>query len=415
MRIEVLAVGDELLLGATQDSNSGFAAREMFASGLQLSQVTVVGDAEPELRAGLEAALTRCQALIVTGGLGPTVDDRTKEVAAAALGDELGLDRVILEDIRARFARRGRPMPEINVKQAMMPRGARVIPNPVGSAPGVHWSRDGREVFLLPGVPAEMRAMFSATVLPRLLEVANPQPACFAAFRTVGVPESELAERISGVTNAFPDAVWAFYPGWGGVDVKVRRAGAADAAWTALCTQLRAAAGTACYSESAAESLAEVVQKLLVARGMTVAFAESCTGGLVGARFTEVAGASACFTGAFVTYANAAKMQWLGVPEELLRDEGAVSAACAAAMARGARARAMSDIAVSVTGLAGPAGGTPEKPVGLVFVALAAASGCWTRRLQLFQNRELNRYVASQMALDLVRRHLHGWPVGDPA
>lgn len=415
MRIEVLAVGDELLLGATQDSNSGFAAREMFASGLQLAQVTVVSDADAELRAGVEAALARCQALVVTGGLGPTVDDRTKEVVAALLGDELLLDEAILDDIRARFARRGRPMPEINVKQAMMPRGARVIPNPVGSAPGVHWTRDGREVFLLPGVPAEMRAMFSATVLPRLVTVGHPQPACFAAFRTVGVPESELAERVAGITGAFPAAVWAFYPGWGGVDVKVRRGGAADSSWTLLCDQLRAALGQTCYSERADESLAEVVQKLLIERSMTVAFAESCTGGLLSARFTDVAGASACFTGGFVTYANAAKMEWLGVPEDLLRAHGAVSAPVAAAMARGARDHAASDIAVSVTGVAGPSGGTPEKPVGLVFVALAAAGGCWVRRLHLFQNRELNRYVASQMALDLVRRHLHGWPVGDPA
>ena len=415
MSIEVLAVGDELLMGTTQDTNSGFVARELFALGLTLGRVTVVGDAAPAISDALGEALARAQAVVVTGGLGPTVDDRTKEVAAAYFGDPLELDAGILADIRARFARRGRPMPEINVKQAMMPRGARTIPNPVGSAPGVHFSRDGRDVFLLPGVPAEMRAMFRDTVLPYLQSVLAPAPGCFAAFRTVGVPESEVAERIAPVMEQHPDAEWAFYPGSGGVDVKVRRTGAGDARWEALRGTLRATLGPACYSEKAGETLAEVVQQALVARRMTLAVAESCTGGLVGARFTAAAGASACFIGGFVTYANEAKQRWIDVPEAVLRDHGAVSAPCAAAMARGARVRAASDIAVAVTGIAGPGGGTPEKPVGLVYLALAAVDGCWTRHLQLFADRELNRQVASQLALDLVRRHLDGLPVGDSA
>ncbi len=415
MSIEVLAVGDELLMGTTQDTNSGFVARELFALGLALRRVTVVGDAAPDIAAALGEALARARAVVVTGGLGPTVDDRTKEVVAEYFALPLELDAAILEDIRARFARRGRPMPEINVKQAMMPRGARKIPNPVGSAPGVHFSRDGRDVFLLPGVPAEMRAMFHDTVLPHLQSTLAPAAGCFAAFRTVGVPESEVAERIAPVMAEHPDAEWAFYPGWGGVDVKVRRVGVADPRWEALQSALRTTLGPTCYTEIAAETLAEVVQHTLVARRMTLAVAESCTGGLVGARFTTAAGASACFIGGFVTYANEAKQQWIDVPEAVLREHGAVSAPCAAAMARGARSRAGSDIAVAVTGIAGPDGGTPEKPVGLVYLALDALDGCWTRRLQLFADRELNRQVASQLALDLVRRHLNGLPVGDPA
>jgi nicotinamide-nucleotide amidase len=422
VHVEVLAVGDELLTGATQDTNSSFVARELFALGLPLARVTIVGDEEVALRDEFAAAFERSRALIVTGGLGPTVDDRTKEVAAAFFDDPLELDAETLADIRSRFVRRGRPMPEINVKQAMLPRGARKIPNPLGSAPGVHWSRAGREAFLLPGVPAEMRAMFSAAVLPILAARFAPRPGRFAAFRSVGVAESELAERLAPVIAAHADVTWAFYPAWGGVDVKLRQARApgeddalGDAAWNELRALVRAALGPACYSEDADEALAAVVQRRLVARGLKLALAESCTGGLVGARLTDVAGASACFTGGFVTYADAAKTLWLDVPEALLAVHGAVSAECAAAMARGARARAASDLAVAVTGVAGPDGGTADKQVGLVFLALAAADGCWTRRLQLFTQREMNRWVASQLALDLVRRHLANLPVGDPA
>jgi len=421
VRIEVLAVGDELLTGATQEANAAHVARELFALGLTLDRITIVGDEPAALEEAFAAAVGRSRALIVTGGLGPTVDDRTKEVAAAYFGDPLELDAAVLADIRERFERRGRAMPEINVKQALLPRGARKIPNPVGSAPGVHWSHGELDVFLLPGVPAEMRAMFSESVLPRLHAALAPRPGRFAAFRSVGIAESELAQRLAPAIAAHPDVTWAFYPAWGGVDVKLRQpladgaGAAAQAAWDDLCAQVRTVLGSASYSEEADTTLADVVRRALVERGMTLAVAESCTGGLVAARLTDVAGASACFVGGFVTYANAAKTGWLGVSQALLETHGAVSAECAAAMARGARERAASDLAVSVTGIAGPGGGTTDKPVGLVFLALAGAGGCWVRRAQLFSQREMNRWIASQLALDMVRRHLAGLPAGDPA
>jgi nicotinamide-nucleotide amidase len=422
-RIEVLSVGDELLAGTTQDTNSSFIARELFALGLGLSRVTLVGDTAADLRQAFAAALDRSRVLIVTGGLGPTVDDRTKEVVAEHLGDELELDPSVLEDIRARFAARGRAMPEINKKQAMLPRGGHAIPNPVGSAPGVHWSRAGREIFLLPGVPAEMQAMLRATVLPQLALLFPAAERRLVTFRTCGIAESELAERLQPLMQQHGDVVWAFYPSWGGVDVKLRgqapaggvsRAGVADERWAGLCDGVRRVIGHYLYSESPDVTLAEVVRRLLVARGWTMAVAESCTGGLVAARATEVSGSSAVFTGGFVTYANEAKTAWLGVPEDLLAVHGAVSAPVAAAMARGALDRAGAHVAVGVTGIAGPKGGTPEKPVGLVFLALASPEGCWTRRLHLTQRRDMNRAIASQLALDLVRRHCCGLPVGDP-
>ncbi len=415
MSIELLAVGDELLAGATIDTNSNWIARELFGLGLQPARVTQVGDAAADLRDAFAAAWQRCRVLIVTGGLGPTVDDRTKEVVAAYFEDPLELDDAVLSDLRARFARRERAMPATNVKQAMMPRAGHKVPNPVGSAPGVHWERDGREVFLLPGVPLEMQAMLQQTVLPRIRTLYPVPDLQLATFRTVGLPESELAQRLLSLMESHSDLCWAFYAGAGGVDVKLRRSGGDPAAWEELCGAVGKALGSCVYSEVPDEPLAEVVRRLLVERGWTVAVAESCTGGLVSARLTEVSGSSACFTGGFVTYADRAKAAWIGVPESLLREHGAVSAPVAAAMALGARERAGANLAVSVTGIAGPTGGTPEKPVGLVFFGLASATGCWTRRVMLLQHREYNRRIASQFALDLVRRYLLGLTVGDPA
>ena len=211
--IEVLAVGDELLSGATLDTNSQWIARTLFERGLDLARVTMVGDAPEPLADAFAAALGRARAVIVTGGLGPTLDDRTKEIVAAYLGDPLELDAAVLEDIRARFARRGMVMPEVNVKQAFLPRGGTKIPNPVGSAPGVHWERDGREVFLLPGVPREMQSMMEATVLPRLVALFPVVAQRRGVFRTVGLPESELAQRLMPLTSTTPTVGWAFYPG----------------------------------------------------------------------------------------------------------------------------------------------------------------------------------------------------------
>lgn len=411
--IEALAVGDELLTGATSDSNSSFIGRELFALGHTLARVTVVGDAAEPLAEAFAAALSRSRVLIVTGGLGPTVDDRTKEVVAAHFGDPLVLDPGVLADIERRFARRGIAMPDTNRKQAYMPRSAHRIPNPVGSAPGVHWEREEADVFLLPGIPAEMQAMLRATVLPAVARILPAPGLRVATFRTCGLAESVLAQRLRPVMAGSRDVTWAFYPGAGGVDVRVRRVGGSDVHWLELCEEIRGCIGPHLYSEVPEEPLAEVVRRLLVERGWMMAVAESCTGGLVGARITEVAGSSDAFTGGFVTYANRAKTEWIGVPEHVLETHGAVSAPVAAAMARGARERAGAQVAIAVTGIAGPTGGTPEKPVGLVYIALAVTDGCWTRRLHLTANRDLNRLISSQLAIDLVRRYLLGLPIGD--
>jgi nicotinamide-nucleotide amidase len=259
-----------------------------------------------------------------------------------------------------------------------------------------------------------MQSMFVDTVLPVLTRLFPQSGLRFAAFRTCGVAESELAQRLQPLVAAHADVTWAFYPSWGNVDIKVRRTGGDEPSWTALCDGIRAALGRALYATDDA-SLAEIVQGLLLERGLKLAVAESCTGGMVASRVTDIAGSSAVFNGGFVPYANAAKEEWLGVPADMLRQHGAVSAEVAASLARNALRLAHADIAVSVTGIAGPTGGTPEKPVGLIFLGLATGDGAWTRQLQLWQRRDTNRAVASLLALDMVRRHLLGMPVGDPA
>jgi nicotinamide-nucleotide amidase len=434
-RAEVVTVGDEILAGATTDTNSGFIARTLFEIGVAVRRVTQVPDLGHDIQEAVQAALQRARFVVVTGGLGPTPDDHTKEDVAALFGDALELDEGVLESIRARFAARHLEMPAINVKQAMLPRGGRVIANPVGSAPGVHWQRGDGHVFLLPGVPSEMQAMLCEGVVPRIRDVLGDVAAVpLAVFRTTGRPESEIASRLLAIMEQHAQIDWAFYPSLRGVDVLLRggaeapqpapeytqeapataRGDAPDGgAWSSALDAVRRELGDLVFTEEAGVPIEEIVGRLLRDRGATLAVAESCTGGLLGERITAVPGSSDYFTGGFLTYANATKRDWLDVPEALLDRHGAVSVEVALAMARGARARASSTYALAITGIAGPTGGTPEKPVGLVFVALAAADRAWTRRLQLGRRRDFNREMSAQAALDMLRRALLGLHVRD--
>jgi nicotinamide-nucleotide amidase len=417
---EVVSVGDEILSGATVDTNSGFTARALFEIGVAVERVTQVRDRAADIQEAVAAALQRARFVVVTGGLGPTPDDHTKEDLAALFGDALVLDEAVLAAIRARFAARHLVMPENNVKQAMLPRGGRTIPNPVGSAPGVHWRRQQGDVFLLPGVPSEMQAMLQETVLPSIraaLGVVEPVP--LAVFRTTGRPESEIAARLQPAMQRYPQPDWAFYPSLRGVDILLRGGGAEVSVeapvWGAALQAVRAELGDVVYTEEPGVEIEEIVGRLLRQKGATLALAESCTGGLLGKRVTDVSGSSAYFTGGFVTYENVAKRDWLDVPAASIDRHGAVSVEVALAMARGARQRAHSTYAIAITGIAGPTGGTPEKPVGLVYVVLVGPDRAWTRRLTLGQRRDFNREVSVQVGLDMLRRALLGLHVGDVA
>lgn len=414
MNVEVLVVGDEVLAGITQDTNSAYIAREMQKVGIHLQRVSQIGDVAADIQRLASDAMHRADALIITGGLGPTVDDHTKEDMAELLQDDLVLDSETLEDIRQRFERAGLQMPEINRKQAFLPKSGGKIPNPVGSAPGVHWHRDSCDVFLLPGVPAEMRAMMQETVLPHLRDrLPRDSGTVRHVFRTTGVAESILAEKIQPVMQQHPATKWTFYPRLRGLDVhvmtgptdgeKVQRA--ADAARLVLQDLV--------FSETPGEELEEVVGQLFRSQSRTLVVAESCTGGMLGERLTAIPGSSRYFLGGWVTYSNRMKEQQLGVDTSLVEKHGAVSAEVAVAMARGARLQANADVGVAITGIAGPDGGTVDKPVGLVFVALARANAAWLRRLQLTHHRAFNRERATQVALDMLRREAMDLEIGD--
>ena len=415
MIIEVLVVGDEIVSGVTADTNSGSVARALFERGHFVSRVTHVGDRAADVAQAAREAMQRARVLIVSGGLGPTPDDLTKEAFSALFDDELVLDEATLEEIRQRFARRGLAMSETNRKQALLPRGGRKIANPLGSAPGVHWARRDCDVFLLPGVPPELRRMLVDDVVPHVCALAPAAPPRLAVLRTLGLPESQVAESVRPLQAQLAGVRVGFYPSRQGVDVKLLQEGATPEAFDAARAAVRQALGVAVYTEEPGVSLEEVLRRLFVERGWRLAVAESCTGGLLGARLTHVPGSSAFFLGGFVTYENRTKQEWLGVPPALLEAHGAVSAEVAAAMARGARERAGAQVGLAITGIAGPTGGTEEKPVGLVYLGLATADACWTRRLQLGTARALNRELACMLALDMLRRLALGRPQGEKA
>ena len=410
MRVEILTIGAELLLGYTVDTNAAYIARALSEIGVAVVRHDTVGD-DPELIArAMGDGLERTGAVITTGGLGPTADDRTRYALAAAFGSELLTDDAVLAQLERRFQMFGRPMPRINVVQALVPRGARVIENSYGSAPAL-WMEDerGRWVLTLPGVPKEMRGLLSDRVIPILRERAGTTPTVVASrtLRTTGIGESALAELLGeDGGDSVAGLPLAYLPGWEGVDLRVTAAEMpapdAERALAEAARRLRARAGHYIYGEGAAD-LAGVALQLSRERSLTIATAESCTGGLVGARLTAVPGSSDVYLGGVVAYANSVKESMLGVPGELIRQEGAVSEAVARKMASGARSRLGAGIGIAVTGIAGPSGGSPEKPVGTVWVAVDSDAGVSAFSRVYVGDRDEVRLRAAQAALDTVR------------
>ena len=398
MRAEVITVGDELITGLVVDSNSAYLGRRLTELGFRVVRMTSVGDGPEEIRTALQQVSS--DVAIVTGGLGPTPDDRTKEVFAEVVGRRLVLDEEVLEGIRKRFAHRGMEMPRSNVRQATVPEGSQVLPNRWGTAPGLHVKADGRHFFLLPGVPREMRGIFEESVVPVLRKLSG-RAINFVLLRTTGISESALYEKRSDLDL---DKV-AFLPGLEGVDVRLMWEEGADP--TQLIEEIRRRAGQFVYAEGE-EGMEEVVGRLLKRRGWRIATAESCTGGLVGHRITEVPGSSDYFERGVVAYSNRAKVELLGVPEELIRRHGAVSPQVASAMAEGVRERTGVEVGLGVTGIAGPTGGTPEKPVGLVYIGVATPEEVRVKEFRFVGERSQIKFRASQAALDMVRRAVSG-------
>jgi len=377
---EILCIGTELLLGTILNGNARWLAEELAALGIPHYRQTVVGDNRERLIEVVREAAGRCSLLICTGGLGPTPDDLTTEALAAAFGAPLQERPEVWVDIQAKLAGRGRPIAASNRKQALLPEGAALLPNPTGTAPGLIWSpRPGFTVLTFPGVPAELRAMWIGTAVPWLRD----QGVAGSVFesrllRFWGIGESSLAEQVADLLELANPTV-APYAGAGEVKLRLTaRAATSEAARQLLApveADLRARTGSLCFGTDS-DSLASVVLERLRQRGETLAVAESCTGGGLGGALAAVPGASDGFLGGVISYANAMKQILLGVPAELLATHGAVSDPVAIAMAEGARAATGSTWAIAVTGIAGPGGGSAEKPVGLVHIAVAGPDGC---------------------------------------
>ncbi|MBM5796001.1 MAG: competence/damage-inducible protein A [Cyanobacteria bacterium M_surface_7_m2_037] len=380
MSAEILCIGTELLLGNITNGNARWLAEQLAALGVPHHRQLVVGDNRERLIAELQAAAQRCRVLITTGGLGPTPDDLTTEAIAAAFDTPLVEHPEVWAEIQARLAARGRPCAASNRRQAFLPEGAALLPNPTGTAPGMIWSpRPNFTILTFPGVPSEMRAMWQATAAP-WLQAAGLAEGVFASrmLHFWGVGESNLAEQMADLLEGSNPTV-APYAGSGEVKLRITaRAATAEAAAQLLQpveAEIRARSGNLCFGADD-DTLASVVLEQLRRRGQTLAVAESCTGGGLGAALAAVPGASDVFLGGVIAYANSVKQGLLAVPAELLASHGAVSDPVAQAMAEGARRATGADWALAITGVAGPGGGSREKPVGLVHLAVAGPAGC---------------------------------------
>ena len=410
MRVEVVTIGDEVLSGRTLDTNFAFLARALEEASIEVAWHSTVGDEAGRITEGLKRALQRADAVVMTGGLGPTPDDLTRKAVAGALGRPLQLDEGVLAAIRERIQRLGRKVPASVEAQALLPRGATAWQNALGTAPGILIEHDDKPVILLPGVPGEMEALATEHVVPYLRKRSGRAAASFT-LRTYGPFETMLQEKIGTRPQKWPSASLAYLPSWFGVDLRVTVEGDDPAAVNAEARRayedLVAVVRPVIYAEGS-RGMEEVVGDLLLERKYHIAAAESCTGGLFTKRLTDVPGSSRYVERAFVTYSNQAKLQMIGVPREILEAHGAVSAAVAEAMAVGARRTAGVDIAVGITGIAGPDGGSNEKPVGLVFIAVADEKGSAVRKLRFTGTRAAIRERSAQAALDMTRRRLLG-------
>jgi nicotinamide-nucleotide amidase len=406
---EIIAIGSELLAPDRADTNSLWLTEKLNSIGIEVKLKTIVGDDDARLGEAIKDAVRRSRVVITTGGLGPTEDDITRKVAARALGRRLLLDEKVLDWIRARFESFGRKMPERNSRQAMVIDGSEVLDNPNGTAPGLFIEHDNTSIALLPGPPREMHPMFENFVLPRLAEKSGSLRVVRRVLRVAGMGESALDELIAPVYLRYENPQTSILFNRTEVEIQLTANGRTDQEAEALLDrvseQLEGVLGKAIFS-FAGETMEEVVGLKLAVGRYSLAVAESCTGGLIAQRLTALPGASKYFIEGVISYSNESKTRTLGVEPMLLLEHGAVSAPVAEAMAEGVRSRAGTDFGLSVTGIAGPDGGSEEKPVGLVYIALADDAHTEHRKLKLPGDRNLIRWRASQAALDFLRHRL---------
>jgi len=411
---EILAIGSELLLGGAADTNSVFLAAELLKLGIEVRYKTVIGDTPKDIEEALLHALDRARLVITTGGLGPTQDDLTRKVVARVTGRRLVLHDAALAAISQRLAARGRSLTAEQTTQALIPHRAQILHNPVGIAPGFFLLKDDRGLMCLPGVPSEMKRMFSeegGMCVEQLAGTAIRGSLIRRRLRTFGLTESEVDGRLRDLYEAEPNAVLGLQAGEAGVDVsitiKARHAESAQSTMKRVERSVRHRLGASLYAVGS-QTMEGVLAMHLKARRLTVAVAESCTGGLVCQRLTSIPGSSSYFSRGYVVYSNRSKIEMLKISKALLKTKGAVSREVAAAMAEAVRARSKTDLGIAVTGIAGPSGATKDKPVGLVYWAIADKKQTLGRSQIFGGDREGIRQRASQAVLDMLRRYLSG-------
>lgn len=409
---EIIAVGTELLLGNIANTNARDLSEALSGLGINVYYHTVVGDNFDRMQAVIAQAKQRADIIITTGGLGPTYDDVTKEVLAASFGKKLVYQEAIAQEIRAYFANRVPPlqMTENNLRQAHLPEGATVLNNNCGTAPGVYFYAEDTHVIMLPGPPRECRTMFELQAVPILKSLSEDE--IFSKnIRIFGMGESMVEEQLGGLMQGLTNPSLAPYAKVGEVSLrltaKAKNQAVAEEMMAPILAQVQARLGDVIYGIDT-QNLAQCALDLLLEKGKTLALAESCTGGLLGAKMTALPGASKVFLGGVVAYDNGAKQKLLDVPTRLLEEHGAVSAQVAFAMACGAAKQLGADFGIGITGIAGPGGGTDEKPVGLVYVALKTPETSYIRKLNLGNDRDRVRTMAANHALDMLRRYLTG-------
>jgi nicotinamide-nucleotide amidase len=413
MNAHILTIGDEILIGQTLNTNAAYIGSRLIELNIDISKTSVVGDNEKQILSEFKECFNNNDLVIVTGGLGPTHDDITLKCIAKFFNTELVLNEDVLNDVKKIFSRRGRKVTKINEDQALVPKIATVIRNKLGTAPGVWIEKDNKIFVVMPGVPFEMKEMMSSYVMPNLKEkIGKPE---FVTMRlvlqTTGIPESYLFERLGNIDELLNGSGMAFLPSQYGVKLRItakdKSAETAINKLTEIEQKIRNKVGRFVFAKGE-ETLEEVVGRLLKERELSIAIAESCTGGNIANLLTNINGSSAYFERGVVSYSNGSKVEMLQVNEDIMQEFGAVSPEVAKQMSKGIRSISGTDLGLSVTGILGPTGATPEKPVGLVYISLCDINSCIVKKFLFGEDRLLNKQRASQAALDMIRKHLLG-------
>jgi nicotinamide-nucleotide amidase len=418
MKANIISIGDELLIGQTTNTNASFIGNELSEININVTKIVTVADDENEIIEAFETAFAKSDIAIVTGGLGPTHDDVTRTCVVKFFNSELVENEEILEDIKSLFGKRNREVTEVNKAQALVPEVAEPIRNQHGTAPGMWIAKDKRIFIVMPGVPYEMKAMMNDAVVPRLAELMEGSQSKIkrTTLQTTGIPESTLAERLGDIDELLEGGKLSFLPSIGGVKLRItvedEDEKTAKNKLSEIEQKIRSKVGRYIYGKDD-ETLEEVVARLLDERQLKISTAESCTGGLIANRLTNISGSSSYFERGVVCYSNASKVEILKVDEDLVIEKGAVNMEVAMQMAEGVKSTSGSDIGISVTGIMGPKGATTDKPVGLVYIGYCDDKVCTAKKHIFGNERLLNKQRTMRAALDMVRKQLLGISLDD--